>query len=135
MLCYHSARTHNHIGHKGTLNFCWLNGWVFVYELSCGFKSSCSHLNFRYRTCFEQEVSCKCVWNMIKTHSHVVQPPLFKRNQSLMDHSIEDYTANSWGFWVSCKRPIGDIKGMKPLRNILGLALKVALKKSIRKKL
>ena len=26
----------------------WLNGWVFVYELSgCGFESSCSHLNFR----------------------------------------------------------------------------------------
>ena len=26
----------------------WLNGQVFIYELSgCGFKSSCSHLNFR----------------------------------------------------------------------------------------
>ena len=32
----------------------WLNGWVFVYELSrCGFEYSCSHLNFRFRTCFE----------------------------------------------------------------------------------
>ena len=29
--------------------------WVFVYELSgCGFKSSCSHLNFRFRACFKQ---------------------------------------------------------------------------------
>ena len=27
---------------------------VFVYELSvCGFESSCSHLNFRFRACFE----------------------------------------------------------------------------------
>ena len=35
----------------------WLNGWVFVYELSgCGFESSCSHLNFRFRACFEQGV-------------------------------------------------------------------------------
>ena len=35
----------------------WLNGWVFVYELNgCGFESSCSHLNFRSRACFEQEV-------------------------------------------------------------------------------
>ena len=35
----------------------WLNGWVFVYELSgCGFESSCSHLNTRSRTCFEQGV-------------------------------------------------------------------------------
>ena len=34
-----------------------LNGWVVVYELSgCGFKSSCSHLNFRFRACFEQGV-------------------------------------------------------------------------------
>ena len=34
-----------------------LNGRVFVYELSgCGFESRWSHLNFRFRTCFEQEV-------------------------------------------------------------------------------
>ena len=32
----------------------WLS---FVYELSdCGFESYCSHLNFRYRACFEQGV-------------------------------------------------------------------------------
>ena len=31
--------------------------WVFVYELSgSGFKSSCSHLTFRFRACFEQRV-------------------------------------------------------------------------------
>ena len=35
----------------------WLNDWVFVYKLSgCGFESRCSHLNFRFRACFEQEV-------------------------------------------------------------------------------
>ena len=35
----------------------WLNGWVFVYELSgCGFESSCSHFTFRFRACFEQGV-------------------------------------------------------------------------------
>ena len=35
----------------------WLNGWMFVYELSgCGFESSCSHLNFRFHACFEQGV-------------------------------------------------------------------------------
>ena len=35
----------------------WLNGWMFVYELSgCGFESSCSHLNFRFRTYFKQGV-------------------------------------------------------------------------------
>ena len=31
----------------------WLNGWVFVYEISgCWFKSGCSHLDDRYRACF-----------------------------------------------------------------------------------
>ena len=35
----------------------WLNGWVFVYELSgSAFESSCSHLNFRFCACFEQGV-------------------------------------------------------------------------------
>ena len=38
----------------------WLNGWVFVYELSgCGFVSSCNPLNFRFHTCFKQGV----LWN------------------------------------------------------------------------
>ena len=35
----------------------WLNGWVFVYELSgCGFESFFCHLNFRYGACFAQGV-------------------------------------------------------------------------------
>ena len=36
----------------------WLNGWVFVYQLSgCGFEPSCSHLNFRFLAFFEQGYS------------------------------------------------------------------------------
>ena len=31
----------------------WLNGWVLLYELSaCGFESSSSHLDFRFRSIF-----------------------------------------------------------------------------------
>ena len=38
-----------------------INGWVFTCKLSgCGFESSCSHLTFRYRTCFKQGV----LWNL-----------------------------------------------------------------------
>ena len=45
------TRTHNHLVHKPV----WLKGWVFVYDLSgCGSESSCSHLNFKFRTCFEK---------------------------------------------------------------------------------
>ena len=35
----------------------WLNGWVFVYELSGGgSESRCSRLKFRYRACFKQGI-------------------------------------------------------------------------------
>ena len=41
---YSWTQTHNHLGHKRTLNQIWPNGWVFVNELSgFGFESSCSH--------------------------------------------------------------------------------------------
>ena len=36
------------------------NGWVFVYELSgCQLESPCSHVNVRFRACFQQGVP----WN------------------------------------------------------------------------
>ena len=50
---------------------------IFVYELSaCGFESSCSHLNFRFRACFEQGVQAtiecgftqECVRDMTRTY-------------------------------------------------------------------
>ena len=52
----------------------WRNGWVFVYELSgFGFGSSCSHLNFRFRACFEQGVLWHSgnytEWIKYETHS------------------------------------------------------------------
>ena len=51
----------------------WPNDWVFVYKLSgSGFKSSCSHLNFRFCACFEQGVPCHSgnyrVWIHSETH-------------------------------------------------------------------
>ena len=43
--------------HSSIIWWVWLKSWVFVYKLSvCGFESRCSHLNFRYRVCFEQVV-------------------------------------------------------------------------------
>ena len=43
--------------HSSIIRPVWPNGWVFVYELiGSGFKSSCSHLNFRLWACFEQGV-------------------------------------------------------------------------------
>ena len=38
-------RTDNYSQHSSIIWPVWLNGWVFVYQLSdCGFETSCSHL-------------------------------------------------------------------------------------------
>ena len=38
----------------------WLNGWVFVYELSnCGFESRCSHLNYTHAQKVFEEFNLK----------------------------------------------------------------------------
>ena len=43
--------------HSSIIWSVWLNGWVFVYELSeCGFKSHCSLLKLRYGACIKQGV-------------------------------------------------------------------------------
>ena len=45
--------------HRSIIWTVWLNRWVFDYEVSgCSFEFCCSHLNFRYHTCFEQGVPC-----------------------------------------------------------------------------
>ena len=54
----------------------WLNGWVFVYELSgYRFESRCCQLNFRYGACFKQVApwhsgklqSVDSLWNLYVT--------------------------------------------------------------------
>ena len=41
--------------HSSIVLSVWLNGWVFVYELSgSGFESICIHLIFRFHACFWQ---------------------------------------------------------------------------------
>ena len=75
-------RTDKYSQHSSIIWPVWLNGWVFVYELSgCGFESRCSHLIFRYGACFEQGVSwhsgnCR-VWIHSQTrtwHDKNIQP-------------------------------------------------------------
>ena len=86
------TRTQNHLVCKWTLNL-WPNGWVFVYKLSgSGFKSGCSHLNFKFCACFEQGVpwhsgnyrvwihSEMCTWHdkKIKINLHLQKMEIFK---------------------------------------------------------
>ena len=87
-------RTDKYSQHSSIIWPVWLNGWVFVYELSgCGFESRCSHLIFRYGACFEQGVpwhSGNCgVWIHSQTRTwhdkkhtlhHLVDLNLVKKN-------------------------------------------------------
>ena len=82
------------------------NGWVFVYELSgCGFESRCSHLIFRYGTCFEQGVpwhsgncrvwiTVKLVRDIIKTYSEMHRTDKYSRHSSI----IWPIWPNGWVF-------------------------------------
>ena len=55
--CSQMDRTDRYSEHSSIIWPVWLNSSVFVYELSgCRFKPRCSHLNFRFRVCFEQRV-------------------------------------------------------------------------------
>ena len=60
------TRTQNHL-------FLKINGWEFVYKLSgSGFNSSCSHLNFRFRTWFEQGVPWYSANHRVWIHSETL---------------------------------------------------------------
>ena len=76
-------RTGKYSQHNSIILPDWLNGWVFLFELSgCGFQYCCCHLNFRYRDCFEQWVpwysgnyrvwihSETCTWH-VRTYSQL----------------------------------------------------------------
>ena len=49
---------HNHLVHKRTLNHLVKLASLDQFLSVRGFKSSCSHLNFRFHACFEQGVPC-----------------------------------------------------------------------------
>ena len=88
------TRTYNHLVRKRTLSY--LDGWLFVYELSgCGFESSCSHSNFRVTQTSDFEpasskefldiqaiIECgftlKCVSDMIRTYNQLNYLQFFK---------------------------------------------------------
>ena len=74
---YNGTRTPNHLGHKRILNnlakLVNLAKWLSVrLRLSgCGFESRCSHLNFRFRACFQQGVPWHSGIYIVSIHSEM----------------------------------------------------------------
>ena len=107
--CSQMHRTDKYSQHSSTIWPLWLNGWVFVFELSgCGVKSSCSHLNFKFRACFEQGVSWHSdyyrVWINSETrtwHNKNIQWNKKCRNLSLVLYCLLK-TMKLLNIWVIC---------------------------------
>ena len=89
-------RTEKYSQHSSIIWPVWLNGWVFVYELSgCGLESSCRHLNFRFRACLSKEVldiqatiecgfTLKRVRDMIRTYSQMHRADKYSQHRSII---------------------------------------------------
>ena len=92
-------RTDKYPQHNSIIWPVWLNGWVFVYELSgCGFKSTCSHLNFRFRACFGQGVPWHSGNYRVWIHSETC-----KWHDKSIHHS-DKYSQHSsiiWPVWLN----------------------------------
>ena len=72
-------RTDKYSQHRSVIWPVWVNGWVFVCELSgCGFWSRRNHLNFRYSACFEKGA------------------PWHSDNYRVWIHSETQSTKNNW---------------------------------------
>ena len=55
VLCMSRTRSRVNLQHSSIIWPVWLNGWVFIYELSgCGFESSCGHLLLHASLSFKQ---------------------------------------------------------------------------------
>ena len=102
-------RTDKYSQHSSIIWPVWLDGWVFVYELSgSGFESSYSHLNFRFYACFKQGVpwhACNFgVWIRAGTrtwHDKNMQPnaPYRKVLTTRLNHlAIWPVWLNGWVF-------------------------------------
>ena len=87
----------------------WLNSWVFVYELSAfGLESSCSHLNFRFCTCFEQGVpwhSGHCR-GWIHSQTHTWHDKNIQLNMSFEDPAEHGWWENGSAKWEENYFPV-----------------------------
>ena len=128
--CSQMHRTDKYSQHSSTIWPLWLNGWVFVFELSgCGVKSSCSHLNFKFRACFEQGVSwhsgkatIKCgftlkrVRDVTRTYSQMHRTDKYSQHSSIiwpvwLNGWVFFYELSDWGFESSRCDIFGSGKG------------------------
>ena len=114
-------RTDKYSQHSSIIWPVWPNGWVFVYQLSgCEIEPSCSHLNFRFRACFDQGVPwysgnyrvwihSECLRDMIKTYSQMHRTDKCSQHSSIIwavwpNGWLFIYELSSCGFESSCSR-------------------------------
>ena len=72
----------------------WLNGWLFVYELSgCGFESSCSHLKasdfflFSSKGFLDIQATIRCGFTLKRMRGMVITYSQMHRTDNYTQHS------------------------------------------------
>ena len=113
-------RTGKYSQHSSIIWPVWLNGWVFVYELSgCGFESSCSSLKFQnfapasskefldIQATIECGFTLKRVRGMIRTHSQMHRTGKYSQHSSIiwpvwLNGWVFVYELSGCGFESSC---------------------------------
>ena len=107
--------------HSSIIWSVWPNSWVFVDKLSGSvFGSTCSHLNFVFRDCFEQGVpwhspnyrmwfTLKCVLDMTRTYSQKDRGDKYSEHSSIIwsvwpNVWVFVYKLSGYGFESSCSQ-------------------------------
>ena len=103
-------RTDKHSLHSSITRPVWLNGWVFLYEISgCGFESRCSHLKLqmwsllwaRSSLTFSQTIECRSTLKLVRVMIIICSQMHRTDNESQHSSIIWPVWLNGWVF--SCE--------------------------------
>ena len=121
--CSQMHRTDKYSQHSSIMWQVWLNGWVFVYELSgCGFEYRCNHLNFRFHACFEQGVhwhsgnygvwihSEPRTWHDKNIHSNAAYRQVLTTQLNHLANLAKWLSVRFWTKWLCVRVPLQSLK-------------------------
>ena len=107
-------RTDKYSQHSSIIWPVWLNGSVFVYELSgCGFESSCSHLNKK-----KSGQVAPYDWNVLRTNLDIRNTSVIQLSNRFIDlqDSMPTKSTNTTfnNFQKACKEIASNTIPLKP---------------------
>ena len=131
-------RTDKYSEHSSITWSVWPKGWVFVYELSGSeFDSSSSHLDFRFRACFEQGVPSHSSNYRVWIHSETRVRDMIRRySQMHCTDKNSEHSSIIWSVWPNGWVFVYELSGSgfesscSQLRSVLKMFLCVSINSS-----